>query len=108
MKHIFSAIAVFVVLVITAVPAFAQVHVRGYTRADGTVVQPYTRSASDNTVTNNYSFEGNTNPYSGTAGTNSYPHDVTSPHFDGTPDGNGHIGHSNQGLLKTTTDTSGQ
>lgn len=41
------------------------VHVRGYTRKDGTYVQPHWRSAPDGNPYNNYSFPGNTNPYMG-------------------------------------------
>jgi hypothetical protein len=53
--------------------AFAQgVHVNGYYRSNGTYVQPYERSAPDNTVTNNYSYQGNTNPNTGEVGTNRY------------------------------------
>ena len=49
--------------------AFAQVHVQGYTRADGTYVAPYYRTAPDNTINNNYSTYPNTNPYTGAMGT---------------------------------------
>jgi hypothetical protein len=42
------------------------VSVRGYTRSDGTYVQPHTRSAPDGNPTNNYSFPGNYNPNTGT------------------------------------------
>jgi hypothetical protein len=38
------------------------VSVRGYTRKDGTYVQPHTRSAPDGNPTNNYSFPENYNP----------------------------------------------
>jgi hypothetical protein len=41
------------------------VHVRGYTRKDGTYVQPHWRSRPDGNPSNNYSFPGNTNPYTG-------------------------------------------
>ena len=57
-------------------PAFAQrgsrggdVPVQGYTRADGTYVQPYMRSAPDENVYNNWSTSGNYNPYTGQLGT---------------------------------------
>jgi opacity protein-like surface antigen len=63
MKHIFAA-AVFVLLAATTT-ALADEYVNGYTRSDGTYVQGYYRSSPDNTVTNNYSFEGNVNPYTG-------------------------------------------
>ena len=53
--------------------ATAQVNVRGYTRSDGTYVQPYQRTAPDYTLTNNYSYPGNYNPNSGrTTGGGSY------------------------------------
>jgi hypothetical protein len=48
--------------------AFAQVSVNGYTRQNGTYVQPYTRTAPDNTINNNYSTSPNVNPYTGQQG----------------------------------------
>lgn len=45
------------------------VSVKGYYRSNGTYVAPYQRSAPDSNPYNNYSFPGNTNPYTGkTAG----------------------------------------
>jgi hypothetical protein len=49
--------------------AAAQVHVRGYTRKDGTYVQPHERSSPNGTTADNYSTRGNINPYTGEAGT---------------------------------------
>lgn len=49
--------------------AFAQVAVHGYTRKDGTYVQPYERTAPNNTRNDNYSTQGNVNPYTGQPGT---------------------------------------
>lgn len=46
------------------------VSVRGYHRHDGTYVQPHHRTAPDGTVTNNWSYAGNVNPYTGKVGTN--------------------------------------
>lgn len=43
----------------------AAVRVRGYTRKDGTYVQPHYRSNPDGNPYNNWSFPGNTNPYTG-------------------------------------------
>jgi len=40
----------------------------------------YTPTSLDGTVTNNYSYEGNTNPYTGAIGSNRYEHDTTSPY----------------------------
>lgn len=44
------------------------VYVNGYTRRDGTYVQPYYRTAPDSSRFNNYSSQGNTNPYTGRSG----------------------------------------
>lgn len=49
--------------------AFAQVAVQGYMRKDGTYVQPSHRTAPDQDQTNNYSTQGNVNPYTGQQGT---------------------------------------
>ena len=43
----------------------ADVYVNGYYRADGTYVAPYYRSSPDGSVSNNWSAEGNINPYTG-------------------------------------------
>lgn len=52
-----------------AAPALAQVHVKGYTRSDGTYVAPYVRSSPNSTTLDNYSTKGNYNPYTGQPGT---------------------------------------
>jgi hypothetical protein len=43
----------------------AQVKVKGYYRKNGTYVKPHYRSSPDSNPYNNYSFPGNTNPYTG-------------------------------------------
>jgi len=45
--------------------------VHGYVRKDGTYVSSYHRSKPDKSKANNYSSEGNINPYTGKAGTKS-------------------------------------
>ena len=45
--------------------------VDGYTRRDGTYVQPYQRTNPNNSQLDNYGTRGNTNPYSGQTGTQS-------------------------------------
>jgi hypothetical protein len=45
--------------------AFADQYVNGYYRKDGTYVQPHYRSDRDGNPYNNYSYLGNTNPYTG-------------------------------------------
>jgi uncharacterized protein YgiM (DUF1202 family) len=47
----------------------AQVHVRGYVRSNGTYVAPHMRSSPNSTPTDNYSYPGNTNPYTGKSAT---------------------------------------
>ena len=76
-----------------ATAAFADQFVRGYTRSNGTVVQSYHRSSPNGTVTDNFSYKGNLNPYTGAIGTNHYIHDKTSPYYQG-PDSHGRVGHS--------------
>ena len=49
--------------------SFGQVHVKGYTKKNGTYVQPYIRSTPDKNPYNNYSYPGNTNPYTGKVAT---------------------------------------
>lgn len=56
--------------------------VNGYTRKDGTYVSGYNRSDSNNTVRDNYSYKGNTNPYTGKEGTNHYRNNPTSEYYD--------------------------
>ncbi len=58
---------------LSPVTANAAVHVNGYYRKNGTYVRPHYRSDPDSSVTNNWSYPGNTNPYTGvTAGGSSY------------------------------------
>lgn len=48
---------------------WADEHVNGYTRSDGTYVQSYERTNPNSTRDDNYSTRGNTNPYTGQQGT---------------------------------------
>ena len=47
-------------------------YVSGYYRSNGTYVNGYYRSCSNSTVTDNYTFKGNTNPYTYDTGTDYY------------------------------------
>lgn len=61
-------------IVAMAATAIAGDYVRGYTRKDGTYVQPHYRSSPNNTRIDNYSTQGNINPYTGQQGTQpAYP-----------------------------------
>lgn len=64
MKSMLAAMAI----IVTAAPAFADEYVNGYTRSDGTYVQGHFRSSADGVRDNNYSYQGNTNPYTGKVG----------------------------------------
>lgn len=50
----------------------ATVDVRGYFRKDGTFVAPHRRTLPDSSFENNWSTEGNVNPYTGKPGTKSW------------------------------------
>ena len=82
-------IVVACLIILLAVPAIAG-SVQGYTRSDGTYVQPHMRSNPNNTVKDNYDFKGNVNPYTGQTGNNNYPHSPSSPYYNGpkSPFGN--------------------
>jgi hypothetical protein len=54
MKKIALAAMTTVVLAATAMPALAQVSVDGYTRRDGTYVQPHIRTSPNGTCWDNY------------------------------------------------------
>lgn len=56
-------------LTLCVIAVFAQVHVRGYTRSNGTYVQPHMRSSPNSSPYDNYSFPGNKNPYTGKVAT---------------------------------------
>jgi len=43
--------------------------VSGYTRSNGTYVAPHHATNPDSTTSNNWSHQGNVNPYTGQAGT---------------------------------------
>lgn len=51
----------------------ADVHVNGYTRKDGSYVQPHYRSSPDGDLGNNWSTFGNINPHTGKLGTRIAP-----------------------------------
>jgi hypothetical protein len=62
-KNITKAALLFSLLISNC--TFAQVHVDGYYRNDGTYVEPHYRSNPDGNPYNNWSYPGNTNPYTG-------------------------------------------
>jgi hypothetical protein len=62
-------IALLVIAVSAATALAGSTYVQGHFRSDGTYVQPHYRSAPDGNTFNNYSTQGNVNPYTGQAGT---------------------------------------
>lgn len=56
-------------LTITSTTAMSDQHVGGYMKRNGTYVAPHYQTAPDRNPYNNYSTQGNTNPYTGQAGT---------------------------------------
>ena len=70
-KFLFGILIVFILIgaVGVAFDADAAVRVNGYYRKDGTYVRPHYRSNPDGNPYNNWSFPGNTNPYTGKTAT---------------------------------------
>ena len=62
-------LAIAAALLLVATTASASDYVRGHTRSDGTYVQGHHRSSANSTQSDNWSTQGNTNPYTGQAGT---------------------------------------
>jgi hypothetical protein len=72
-KLVLSLLSGIILFAMSGVVAFAAVHVNGYYRANGTYVAPHYRSDPDGIVTNNWSYPGNTNPYTGVTAGGSVP-----------------------------------
>jgi hypothetical protein len=64
-------IIIITLLILTSIASVEarDVNVRGYSRSDGTYVEPHHRSSPNNTQSDNYGTRGNTNPYTGQEGT---------------------------------------
>ena len=82
-------------IIITAIAALslsaagdthADQSVGGYFRKDGAYVAPYTRSSPNSYRYDNYSSQGNYNPYSGRQGYK--PHEFSNPSVYDSPDYN--------------------
>ena len=59
---------------------FADQYVRPHVRSDGTYVQGYTKSSPNSSAYDNYSHQGNTNPYTGEKGSRQNE-SITSPSY---------------------------
>ncbi len=73
MQRLVTIMVVLVVVLATTLMADAAVRVRGYTRSNGTYVQPHYRSNPDGNFNNNWSTYPNVNPYTGSMGTRLTP-----------------------------------
>lgn len=69
MKKTMTILAVLVIICVTNFAANADVYVRGYSRGNGTYVQPHYRSNPDGNLNNNWSTYPNVNPHTGRMGT---------------------------------------
>ncbi len=62
-------IRLIICLILLPLSATADDYVNGYYQSNGNYVQPYQRTRADNNPYNNYSTQGNMNPYTGAMGT---------------------------------------
>lgn len=79
MKKLLSTILLSVLLALS-INGYAE-YVKGYYKSNGTYVNGYHRSDGNNTVKDNYSYYGNTNPHTGKTGTNKYYDNPTSDYY---------------------------
>ena len=68
---------IFLAATLLSLPALADNYVRGYVKQDGTYVQPHYQSEPNQYRRDNYSAQGNSNPYTGQQG--SQRHEYTNP-----------------------------
>ena len=75
-------IAMIALLAISSAASAQSSHmVRGYERSDGTYVAPHMQTNPNDTKLDNWSTQGNTNPYTGQAGTvNPYAQTQSNPY----------------------------
>ena len=83
MKHIITVISLALTALLTS-NSFADTWVNSYTRSDGTNVSGHYRSDPNSTVRDNFSYKGNTNPYTGSTGTNYYRNSPSSEYYSGS------------------------
>ena len=71
-KKLLAVTAFGVLCIAPNMAAFANVNVRGYYRQNGTYVDSHIRTSPNNTIRDNWSTWGNTNPYTGQKGYKRY------------------------------------
>jgi hypothetical protein len=78
-----TTILIAALLCLTATLAFAgSTYVNGYVKRDGTYVQGHYKSTPDSSYNNNYSTQGNYNPYTGKEGSSSATWNNKSPEYN--------------------------
>ena len=82
MKKTMTILVVLAIVCVTNLSAYADVYVRGYSRSNGTYVQPHYRSNPDGNFYNNWSTYPNVNPHTGAIGTRHTPsYSAASTHY---------------------------
>ncbi|WP_290993258.1 hypothetical protein [Hyphomicrobium sp.] len=76
MKWMLAVLAI----VVPLCAAYADEYVHGYTRSNGTYVEPYYKSSPNNSTFDNFSTKGNVNPYTGQEGTKNPYGSTNSPY----------------------------
>lgn len=94
MKRLSTGAALIMALFVST--AHADNYVSGYTKSNGTYVAPHFRSSQDNSYNNNWSVKGNTNPYTGQAGTKQ-------PQYGGSQSFGSSFGSSRSSVKSTST-----
>lgn len=74
-------LALLAILAAFSTTVTADQYVNGYTRSDGTYVQGYYRSSPNSVKYDNYSSQGNSNPYTGNKGYGQHEYS-TSPQYN--------------------------
>ena len=73
MKRLIMLVIAMLAIVSMALPVSASTYVRGYYRSNGTYVSPHYRSSPNSNFYDNWSTQGNYNPYTGSQGYRTTP-----------------------------------
>lgn len=85
--------------------AEASIRVKGYYRKDGTYVRPHYRSSPDSSITNNWSYCGNVNPYTGKVGSVGCSGTLPTTNYGGSSDSSSDTSDFSQWLTNTPPTT---
>jgi len=91
-----TATMIIAAILLLAAIATAGEYVNGYTRSDGTYVSGHFRSSPDSSYNNNYSTQGNTNPYTGQEGTQRSTWNDRTPEYNQRTTGDSGYNDTNQ------------